>query len=151
MSTHYAPAIYELIAHLQPQSVLLLDPTATTVDFKAPQMIHLQNDFWDELQLIDTCDLGIMANTLEQLDKKTGQLLLGRLRDVATKRFVVQIPAADDQWQTADFLSFGLHELAKYDTPAGPFRLFHYAIKTYKTVPDWFNSHHWAHPENWQP
>ncbi len=147
----YAPFFDELVATIQPQSLLVLDPINEKIPYEVPQVVHLKRDFWDELQLIDTCDLGIVAHTLEQVDRRTGELLLGRLRDVATRRFVVQMPISNTQWTTGDFLAFGLHELAKYRVANTDYQLFHYAIKTYKTVPDWFNSHHWAHPQNWHP
>jgi hypothetical protein len=40
--------------------------------------------------------------------------------------------------------------LSSADT-AENMRIYYYDLDTYKTVPDWLNSRHWANPERWEP
>ena len=102
-------------------------------------------------------DLGIVANTLEHQDRKTAGQMLARLRDLHTRRFVVLIPIGEDwdghvsYWRPSDLLGYGMNLMARYQVEGKSLHLYHYSIKTYKTTPQWFNAHHWAHPENWRP
>ncbi|MFO1429649.1 MAG: DUF6231 family protein [Candidatus Competibacteraceae bacterium] len=102
-------------------------------------------------------DLGVVANTLEYLDRKTAGILVARLRDIHTRRFVVLAPIGQvwegqaSYWETTDFLGYGMTLLARYQVDGKPLHLYHYAIESYKTTPEWFNSKYWAHPERWKP
>ncbi len=156
-----------LIKTLRPRSLLVIDPSQT-VSLPAEAgpsrfIVSSHARILDDLQqptLQFPADLGIVTHTLEFLDRKTAHLLLGRLRDWYTRRFVVVVPIGEwpphhhewlTQWQPADLLGFGMTLMNRYHHDLYTLHLYHYALATYKTTPEWFNSHHWAHPEHWKP
>jgi hypothetical protein len=157
-TTHLAD-LKILLDVVQPASVLLIDPNpaglpAIEADCR---VTHLHEVDHAPLAALDRHDLGVMANTLERLDRKTGGLLLGQLRDLLTRRFVVLVPLGsgweglESHWEMADLLGYGMSLMARYQENGRPLGLFHYAIESYKTTPEWFSNRHWAHPERWKP
>jgi len=152
------PDLATLLKTVRPASLLLIDPhPAALPDPAPPQTQRLSGDLLAQLQTAGRFDLGIVANTLEHLDRKTAGAVLARLRDLHTRRFVVLAPIGErwdnqqSHWHSADFLGYGMTLMARYRVDDKPLHLYHYAIESYKTTPEWFNSHHWAHPERWQP
>lgn len=152
-----------LLETLRPASILLIDPNPDGLPsgylsaHPSCQVIHLQENIIAQLKTLGRFDLGVIANTLEHQDHKTAGIILARLRDLHTRRFVALVPIGDawegqrSYWQTADLLGYGMTIMARYRTDDKPLYLFHYAIETYKSTPDWFNAKHWAHPELWRP
>jgi hypothetical protein len=150
-----------LLEVTRPHSVLLLDPDPEMLPLNSVpagcRVTRLSADKFAELPDLGRFDLGIVANTLEYLERKAAGMLLARLRDLHTRRFVVLVPLGThwenlrSHWQTADLLGYGMTVMARYREADRPLHLYHYAIESYKTTPDWFNSQHWAHPERWQP
>lgn len=152
-----------LLETVRPASLLLLDPNPDGIpaSYRAAQpdcrIAHLSGDELTRLEALGQFDVAIVANTLEYLERKTAGQLLARLRDVQTRRFVVLVPLGAgwpeqvSVWQLADLLGYGMSIMARYQSEGKPLALCHYAIETYKATPEWFNSHHWAHPERWQP
>ncbi|MGF1528483.1 MAG: DUF6231 family protein [Candidatus Competibacterales bacterium] len=162
MYTVHHGDLTQLFEALRPASVLWIDPFAGELPWPSkltpePTVHRIDREPWEQLQVLDRFALGIVANTLEYLDKRTAQLVLGRLRDVNTQRFVALVPLGvqgdhhKSQWERADLLSFGLNLMASYRVDDREVGLYHYAVKTYKTTPEWFNSRHWANPERWRP
>jgi len=151
-----------LLAVVKPASILLVDPNpeglpATAVPAGC-RVTRLQGDILAQLQQLgERHDLGVVANTLEHLDRRTAGMVLAQLRDLHTRRFVALIPIGNgwaDQrrhWEIADLLGYGMTLMARYRMDGKPLHLYHYAIESYKITPDWFNSKHWAHPERWRP
>ncbi|NJN47439.1 MAG: hypothetical protein HC808_14270 [Candidatus Competibacteraceae bacterium] len=150
-----------LLEVTRPGSVLLLDPDPELLpqlNVSAGCRVTCLNDEpLATLPKLGCFDLGIIANTLEYLERKDAGVLLARLRDVHTRRFVVLVPLGTDwenhrsHWQTTDLLSYGMTVMARYREADKPLHLYHYAIESYKMTPDWFNNRHWAHPERWRP
>ncbi|MEE4378729.1 MAG: DUF6231 family protein [Candidatus Competibacteraceae bacterium] len=150
-----------LLEVARPRSVLLLDPTLESLpQSNVPascQITRLSDDIFATLPELGLFDLGIIANTLEHLERKEAGVLLARLRDVHTRRFVALVPLGKawdnhrSHWHTADLLGYGMTVMARYREADKPLHLYHYAIESYKTTPNWFNNQHWAHPERWRP
>jgi hypothetical protein len=153
-----------LLQTLQPRSVLLIDPNPGGLPPHVPaantprQVTRLTGNILPQLETLERHDLGIIANTLEHLDRKTAGIVLARLRDMQTKRFVALAPiggsGADNQastWEATDFLAYGMTRMASYRIAGKLLHLYHYAIESYKITPEWLNSKNWAHPERWQP
>lgn len=150
-----------LLEVTRPASILLLDPNPDGLPAAALppgcRVQRLEGDVLPQLQAAERFDLGVVANTLEHLEHKTAGMVLARLRDLQTRRFVVLVPVGDawighkSHWQIGDMLGYGMSILARYQVDGKALNLFHYAIETYKTTPAWFNSQHWAHPERWKP
>jgi hypothetical protein len=150
-----------LLEVARPASVLLIDPhpQGLPADAMPPacQVTRLEGDRLSLLQQLGCFDLGVVANTLEYLDRKTAGILLARLRDLHTRRFVALAPLGRlweghaSYWETTDFLGYGMTLMSGYQVDGKPLHLYHYAIQSYKTTPEWFNSKYWAHPERWKP
>jgi len=150
-----------LLEVTQPHSVLLIDPDPALLPQQSVpagcQITRLSDDILATLPELGCFDLGVIANTLEHLERREAGELLARLRDVHTRRFIVLVPLGTEwanhrsYWQTADLLGYGMTIMARYQEADKPLHLYHYAIESYKTTPDWFNNQHWAHPERWRP
>jgi hypothetical protein len=151
-----------LLEVICPRSLLVIDPNPEALPASGMpsecQVTCLQENVLAGLnEIAMRFDLAVVANTLEHLDRKTGGILLSRLRDLHARRFVVLVPLGNcwenlqSYWQTADLLGYGMTIMARYRVADKPLQLYHYAIESYKTTPEWFNSHHWAHPEHWKP
>lgn len=145
----------------RPRSLLLSDPAPEPLPSAALspacRVTRLSGDILAALNGRGRFDLAVVANTLEYLDRKTAGVLVARLRDLHARRLIVLVPlgsrweALQSQWRTADLLAYGMTIMARYQVDDKPLQLFHYAIETYKSTPEWFNSRHWAHPERWKP
>lgn len=161
MHTAHHADLKTLMEVARPASVLLLDPNPEGLPAEALppacQVIRLEGNSPAQLLELGRFDLGVVANTLEYLDRKTAGILVARLRDIHTRRFVVLAPIGQgwegqaSYWETTDFLGYGMTLLARYQVDGKPLHLYHYAIESYKTTPEWFNSKYWAHPERWKP
>ncbi len=158
--THHKDLI-TLLEVARPASILLVDPNPEGLPVQAippnSQVTHLTGDLLKQLRTLERFDLGIVANTLEYRDRKTAGILLARLRDLHTRRFVALVPIGPgweehtSHWEIADFFGYGMTLMAQYQIDGKPLHLYHYAIESYKTTPEWFNSRYWAHPERWKP
>jgi hypothetical protein len=161
MHTAHHADVKTLLEVARPASVLLLDPNPQGLPAEALssdyQVTRLEGDSLAQLPKLERFDLGVVANTLEYLDRKTAGILVARLRDIHTRRFVALVPIGRvweglaSYWETTDFLGYGMTLMARYQVNGKPLHLYHYAIESYKTTPEWFNSKYWAHPERWQP
>jgi hypothetical protein len=161
MHTTHHKDLKVLMEITRPDSILLIDPNPEGLP---PNILpancrvkQLKDDIITQLQTLGLFDLGIVANTLEHLDRKSAGILLARLRDLNTRRFVVLAPVGKGwenqrtHWERNDFIGYGMTLMAHYRLDNKSLHLYHYAIESYKTIPEWFNSKHWAHPELWRP
>lgn len=159
-SVHH-PDLHTLLEVIRPSSILLIDPSlgdlSATAVLSSCQITRPGPDILRQLPSLGRFDLGVVANTLEHLDRTTAARVLAMLRDLHTRRFIALVPLGSDwkdhrsHWQTVDLLGYGMTLMARYQVDGKPVHLYHYAIESYKTSPEWFNSKHWAHPERWQP
>ena len=157
-TVHHAD-LQTLLVATRPVSLLLLDPhpDAATVIPTGVELTRLDGDPLSQLPALGRYDLAVVANTLERLDRKTAGILLAQLRDLYARRLVVLVPIGDawepqaSHWEMSDLLGYGLSLMARYAVDGKALHLYHYAIESYKTTPDWFNSQFWAHPERWRP
>jgi len=87
-----------LLKTTQPASLLLSDPNPLPGDVLAAcpncQVTRVEGDILAQLDTLGRFDLGIIANSLEHVDRKTAGRILARLRDVHTRRLVVLVPIA---------------------------------------------------------
>lgn len=158
MYTMHHPDLHTLLEVTRPGSLLLIDPSLDdlTAMPSHTQITRLCSDRVEQLRSLGRFDLGVVANTLEHLDRATAVRILAMLRDLHTRRFVALAPLGGawenhrSHWQTVDLLGYGMTLMARYQVEGKPVHLYHYAIESYKTSPEWFNSKHWAHPERWK-
>jgi len=162
----YAFDIGTLLADSRPESILSIGPATRDLlaDYleqraflvRPCRIVTLEPaDALANLGKLGRFDLGIVADTLEQMDKIEGRHLIARLRDVHTARFcvVVTIDAREtggkSQWTASDFLGLGMTLVNAYDHDSVPRHMYKYDIATYKSTPDWLNPSDWANPELW--
>lgn len=98
-------------------------------------------------------DVAVAVGIFETVDKRTGERILSRLRDVQCRQFCVALPMSSQldrqAWGLVDMLSFGLRKVATYQHKEQTFALFKYHLRDYKKTPDWLNADNWANPEMW--
>lgn len=130
---------------LQPASVLALDETAR--DLASSALPTTPIHFPDTLpQAPYALALGIDA--LNGLDAGQALNLINEVRLYAAPRILLALPSSCALDESM-FLALGFMQSA-LDT-SGDRRIHYYDLETYKTVPDWLNARHWAHPERWEP
>lgn len=118
------------------------------VGMKADKVIHL-------LDTHDIFEFGIVANSIEHMDKASAEHLLARLRDIYTKKLLVVVPI-DKQWEghasyweETEMLALGFILKANIRVDEKPVHVYAFDILSYKTTPDWLNNKYWANPELW--
>ncbi|WP_339843071.1 DUF6231 family protein [uncultured Halopseudomonas sp.] len=94
-------------------------------------------------------DLAIVADQLEQLDKRQGIELLAGLRNLSVSRMAVLVELSEaPEWDSNDFYGLAMQRDARFEKDERCLTLFTYDLAEYKTVPDWLNAKYWANPEN---
>jgi hypothetical protein len=110
------------------------------------------------LELLNTHDIfefGVVANSIEYLDKASASHLLARLRDIYTKKLLVVVPIGNQwkghtsHWEETDMLALGFTLKARITVDEKPVHVYAFDITFYKTTPDWLNNKYWANPELW--
>ena len=160
--------IETLINVAQPQRILLLGDCDDAflqnyikqrAVLKQPCSITLltpeQLDDFNALQ--QTFDAAIAVNWFEHFDKRIGQQVLARLRDVLSSQYCVCLPlqpssqntSENNHWQLNELFSFALSKVSSYPVNGLEYGLFKYKIDDYKKTPEWLNSDNWANPKMW--
>lgn len=152
-------AVHEILAWLgrvEPDSLLLICPADSTLKSAveavaiAPNLKHLAPDDDHPARLDDEqFDFAVIADTLEHLPRRRAEQLLGRLRDLHTRRFLALVPLGADGWRNTDMIAFGLKRCARFDADERRYGLYRFNIYDYKDTPDWLNARYWANPERW--
>lgn len=95
-------------------------------------------------------DLAVVTNQLEQLSRRSGAELLGRLKNLHTGRVCVLLAPAQGtgrQWRGNDFIGLGFNE--PQDQKSGEAqRFYYYDLGSYNPERRWNNPSGWANPEN---
>jgi len=134
------------LLEIRPASVCALDATAHqlagTLLRNTPIHAH------ENLQPGSPCALALGIDALNGLDAQQTQHLISQTRLYVAPRILLVVPS-DGVLDEAMFRALGFM-LSATDT-AENMRIYYYDIDTYKTVPDWLNARHWAHPERWEP
>ncbi len=159
----HLPDLATLLELTHPRSLLLVDPAAPGLpaDYLDAhpecRVTRVGDPVLDTLRTLGRFELGVVANTLEHLEPRVAAMVLARLRDLHTARFVALVPMGRgwqhqrSTWETSDLLAFGMSLMARYRVGDRPVHLYHYNLDTYKITPEWFNARYWAHPERWKP
>ncbi|WP_277962796.1 DUF6231 family protein [Pseudomonas sp. RIT-To-2] len=93
-------------------------------------------------------DLAVVVDCLEHMPKRTGQELLGGIRNLNASRIAVLVDLAASGWQETDFYALALQASERFQRDDQVLTLFTYDLREYKQVPDWLNARFWANPEN---
>ena len=97
--------------------------------------------------LVRTPDLVLLTDTLEQLDKASGTLLLGQLRNYGSHQIAVLV-GAQAHWHRNDFIALGFLQQANFSGPPER-QLYSYNLDAYNFKRSWNSPEHWANPEMW--
>lgn len=94
------------------------------------------------------CALALGVDSLSGLSAQEARQLINQTRLYRAPRILLAVPKSS-VLDEADFRALGFMQTPT--DPAEAMRIFHYDLKSYKTVPDWLNARFWAHPEHWKP
>jgi hypothetical protein len=130
---------------IRPASVCALDAAAHQL---AEEVLRDTPVHAPEKSPAAPCALALGVDALTGLDAQQARNLIHRTRLYVAPRILLAVPAAGPLDEPM-FIALGF-TLSATDT-AENIRVHYYDIDTYKTVPDWLNARHWAHPERWEP
>ncbi|OZA11827.1 MAG: hypothetical protein B7X94_04725 [Hydrogenophilales bacterium 17-62-8] len=94
------------------------------------------------------CALALGIDILSGLSAQEARQLINQTRMYKAPRILLAVPKNSVLDETA-FRALGF--MQSPTDVADAMRIFHYDLKSYKTVPDWLNARFWAHPEHWKP
>lgn len=148
-----------IIEYTQAKSILWVESSSSLIkemhfDVDINYCEILPTEVLLESKIDKPYELTLLLDCLDILDKQSGQVLIGKLRDCYSKHLIVlqsnirQHSTSD--WCLNDFLALGLALLPlqlKQNNQKLPFDLYQFNLHDYKIVPDWLNSKYWAHPE----
>jgi len=104
--------------------------------------------YWHATPPDSPCALALGIDTFTDLNEQQVQQLINQTRLYIAPRILLAVPS-NCALDASMFLALGFM-LTAADT-RGDRRIHYYDLETYKTVPDWLNARHWAHPERWEP
>ena len=164
MGTQDLPDVTRRLKSHEPASVLAIGARASEL-LEAYQSTHrdcrityLDADgtldtavLLDQLARQERFDFVIVRGVLERIDADAGAHLLASLRDVHSRRFCVVLERNDagQRWQASELIAMGLSLWASETLDDAALDIYGFDLGTYKTVPEWLNARHWAHPEHW--
>lgn len=128
-----------------PASVCALDEPARHLASSVLQdtPIHMNDEQPDT-----PCALALGVNALNGLNAQQARHLISQTRLYVAPRILLAV-RSDCALDEETFRALGFM-LSATDTTES-MRIYYYDLDTYKTVPDWLNARHWAHPERWEP
>ncbi|WP_372972461.1 DUF6231 family protein [Marinobacter sp.] len=148
-------AIFEsVIRDARPSSILVGGSTAeaaaaeqlsSTADIRVDVLEHAGGELAGHSA--EPHDLALVSDTLEAMDRTTGTLLLGQLRNLGNRRIAVLVDDTS-QWSLTDLVALGFTRQVGGDGQGGH-SLYTYNIDTYNHKRDWNNPKYWANPEMW--
>jgi hypothetical protein len=138
-------ALQARLLALQPASVLALDASARDLAVNVLRGTPIHST--DTLPRAP-CTLALGIDALNGLHTRQALHLISQTRLYAAPRILLAVPA-NCALDESMFLALGFMQSAV--DASGDRRIHYYDLETYKTVPDWLNARHWAHPERWEP
>jgi hypothetical protein len=156
MDAQYKADLEQVLRQLQPQSVLCLGAPCTraVLDYVAAAPDRLSRHYTEPPDDLGHFDLVVVEDLLERLDKRHGEQLLARLRDLHGGRFLLTLSSGPrsqqvSRWERNELLALGLVMAGRYADADGERQLYRFNLDDYKTTPEWFTARYWAHPERW--
>jgi len=116
---------------------------------RAERSVHYATPAEQE-QMSRSADFAVLADCLEHMSKKEGMALIARLRDVQTRRVLVDVACSSASvWEQIDFIGLGFQCVARYELDGTAHEVYAFDLRHYKPAPDWLNATFWANPELW--
>jgi hypothetical protein len=125
--------------------VLALDATAR--DLASSVLPQTTIVFEDKLPQAP-CALALGIDALNGLSARQALHRISQARLYAAPRILLAVPS-NCALDESTFLALGF--LLTAADSGGDRRIHYFDLETYKTVPDWLNARHWAHPDRWEP
>lgn len=100
------------------------------------------------LSLPQPPELALVTDTLENLNRAQGRVLLGQLRNYGASQIAVLIPTKAE-WTLTDFIGLGFRRQAQLSDADASLTLYTYNLASYNHKRDWNNPRFWANPEMW--
>ena len=139
-----------LLQQAKPSSLVIVDNHGSAKDLDLPAdakpFLLQQPSHWRALDDVERCELAVVLGDFEQCETREAITLLGRLRDLYSKRLLCAF-SRHGSLSKNDCIALGMSELHRFDSP--DWSLYEFNIHSYKHVPDWLNSRFWANPEMW--
>jgi hypothetical protein len=142
---HWRDQMRGHLLEMQPGSVCALDESACLL---AQNVLPATPVYQHDTAPDAACALALGIDILSGLNAQQAQHLINQTRLYIAPRILLAVPS-DCALDEAAFRALGFMQSATDTTDT--FRIFHYDLDTYKTVPDWLNARYWAHPERWTP
>lgn len=130
---------------IQPASVCALDQAARQLVSEVLPTTPLR---MHDKQSNARAALALGIDALNGLNMQQAQHLISRTRLYVAPRILLVVQS-DSVLDEETFRALGFMLSASNGTDNK--RIHYYDLDTYKTVPDWLNARHWAHPERWEP
>lgn len=135
------------------QARAVLDPLSTQTGC---EVTAVEEGPWlSKVDRLGAFDLVFVAGVVEHMARAEAVTLLGRLRDLHTRRLYLLVPMGQSWpghasfWEQNDLIALGMEQVSACGEGELPLYLYKFDLHTYKPVPEWFNSKYWAHPELW--
>lgn len=145
-------AIAAILDALQPSTLLLvgnaLDPWQAWCASHCDAAITCAEPDETTLEPLGHFDCALVIGATDQLEKRTAEELLGRLRNVHTAHLYV-LATDDPRWPLTSWLALALQRLDRFDDAEPPVTLYAYDLSSYNRTRSWNNPRYWANPENW--
>jgi hypothetical protein len=120
------------------------------------EITAVKSGHWlSEVDRLGVFDLVFVAGVIEHMAKPEAVTLIGRLRDLHTRRLYLLVPIGSawsghaSVWEQNDLIALGMEQVKVCADADLPLHLYKFDLHTYKPAPEWFNSKYWAHPELW--
>ena len=133
------------LRELNPASICALDASACQL---AVSVLPTTPVSLPDQRPNSSCALALGVDVLNELSGTQSRLLINQTRLYAAPRILLAAQSGCALDEEA-FRALGF--MLSATDPVENIRIFYYDLDTYKTVPDWLNSRHWANPERWEP
>lgn len=150
MNQPFLHTLHTLLDKEQIQSLLLFSQHKFDTQLDAQRFALTHADLAQLEQAQQPADFAVLIDYLEHLPKKDGLALVARLRDVLTRRVLVDINLnATEEWTQIDFIGLGFECVARYEWQNDKREIYAFDLRHYKPAPDWLNAKYWANPHLW--
>ena len=150
MNQPFLHALHTLLEKEQINSVIVIAQRDADVEIDAARYTVTRCELQQIDELQQTADMAVLKSCLEHLNKKDGLALIARLRDVLTRRVLIDISLdSTKDWTQTDFIGMGFQCLARYEIASAKHEIYAFDLRHYKPAPDWLNAKFWANPQLW--
>lgn len=157
MNPNLEQALIERLESEKPATVLFIAPEISpnlANHLAAIQETKLDHVIFKNLEQSITplgrFEFAIVADTLDELERKESEQLISRLRDLHSKLLWVMVSENQQGcYNSKDAIAQGMRMVNPENFGAGQPEWYEFSLQFYKPVPQWLNAKNWANPERW--